>query len=97
MEKKKAKKSMIKFEINNFITVKLENDETVIYVRDEKFSICKHLVLNIPINEITSINEIQSIDEIPDRQVQKHEIPPKVEFWGHCSVRHEAVLLNAET
>lgn len=76
---------MIKFKINDFITVKLENDETVIYVKDEKFLICKHLVLNIPINEITSLDEIQSIDEIPDRQIQKQEIPPKVEFWGHCS------------
>jgi hypothetical protein len=78
--------SIINFKINNFISLKLEKGETVIYVNGDKFSICKHLVLNIPIDKISSFNEIQSIDEASERIAQKKiVIPPETEFWGHCS------------
>jgi len=90
--------SIINFKINDFVSLKLENNETVIYVKENKFSICKHLVLNIPIDKISSFNEIQSIDEASDRITrQRIVIPPETEFWGHCSVRHEAVWLNTGT
>jgi len=49
---------MSKFIINDYHSVKLENDETVIYVDSERFSICKFLLLNIPVDEIASFDEI---------------------------------------
>ncbi len=54
---------MIEFKINDYITLKLERDETIIYVASEPFTKCKYLLLEIPENEIDSYDEINSIDE----------------------------------
>ena len=96
----------MEFEVNKFIKLKLENNkETVIYVKDERFDQCKFLLLNIKSDEMGSVEDIDSIDEAAERLNSSAEegsqnfikIPPEVEFWGHCSVWHEAVWLNAET
>ena len=76
---------MIEFNVNDFITLKLENDKTIIYVNEERFLICKHLIFNIPTNRIRYYDEIQSIDEIVGLSNKRQEIPPETEFWAHCS------------
>jgi hypothetical protein len=86
---------MEEFTINKFIKLRLEDGKTVIYVNDERFDQCKFLLLDIPVNEMTSLNELESIDdaiqkldhslEQRDENGSKHIIPPEVEFWGHCS------------
>lgn len=84
---------MQEFKVNDYITLKLEDRKTNIYVAGKLFRQCKYLLLEIPINEITSINEIESIDEAAKRlghsleneMNSEHVIPPEVEFWGHCS------------
>lgn len=78
------------FTINQFITVRLENEETVIYVNGDRFNQCKYLLLNIPIENNNRYDELGSIDEaaeVLDRSMerQKDVILPQVEFWGHCS------------
>ncbi len=78
------------YKINDFITLKFENNETNIYVMKKHFSQCKYLLLNIPESEIEGYNEIDSIDEIAEFYDHSNEgdiisIPPKTEFWGHCS------------
>jgi len=105
------------FQVNKFITLKLEEEiiseeeglsetKTNIYVKGELFRQCSFLLINIPVEEITSLDTIESIDEAEERldpsleegnEQYEYEIPPETEFWGHCSVRHEAVWLNAET
>ena len=49
---------MIEFNVNHLITPRLENDESVIYVNEEKFLICKRLILNISTNNINHYDEI---------------------------------------
>jgi hypothetical protein len=81
------------FKINEFLSVRLEQEKTNIYVKGLFFNQCKYLLLNIPVNEITCFEEIESIDEAAeklDRSLErtspiKYEIPPETEFWGHCS------------
>ncbi len=88
------------FKVNEFITVRLEEAKTVIYVAGERFQQCKFLLLNIPVNEISSFNDIQSVDEgaeklnhsleprdesYSDFLKWSYDIPPGTEFWGHCS------------
>lgn len=80
------------FQINYYLSVRLENEETKIYVAGEPFIQCKFLLLNIPITQVSSFDEIQSIDEaaekvdeITERKIIELGIPPEVEFWGHCS------------
>ncbi|MHA1670082.1 MAG: hypothetical protein ACTSV5_05815 [Promethearchaeota archaeon] len=70
----------------------LERGNTTIYVVGQPFIQCKFLLLNIPIAKISSFDEIESIDEaaenvdgIVEEETRKIEIPPEVEFWGHCS------------
>jgi len=65
---------MKEFRINQYITLKLEEEfidkrenlskiRTNIYVKGEKFQQCSFLLIDIPIEKITLINEITSIDE----------------------------------
>ncbi|MBD3197389.1 MAG: hypothetical protein GF317_20200, partial [Candidatus Lokiarchaeota archaeon] len=82
-----------KFELNKYLTLKLEKGKTNIYVNGEEFRQCKFLLLNIPVNKVSEFDEIESIDEAAerlDRSMEgegrhEHKIPPETEFWGHCS------------
>ena len=85
---------MKEFKINEYITLKLEDNKTIIYVKDEEFMQCKALLLEIPTDKIKSLKNIESIDEVADRLDKALEfsdggindkIPPETEFWGHCS------------
>ena len=87
---------MSEFRINEHLSVKLEKSKTIIYVEGERFSQCKYLLLNIHIDKISTFDEIQSIDEASENfnkfsdanqnsSFNPLEIPPEVEFWGHCS------------
>lgn len=81
------------FKINNYITLKLEDKKTFIYVNNKKFRQCNYLLLNIPINQVVDFDKIQSIDEAAEkldnslepRHGRVDRIPPEIEFWGHCS------------
>jgi len=89
------------FHINEFLTVRLEEPftpratryQTVIYVGGRYFRQCKFLLLDIPIDKVSSLDEIDSIDEAAEKLDKSQEpvegyeprIPPEVEFWGHCS------------
>lgn len=85
----------MEFIINEFLSLKLENDITLIYVAGELFRQCKFLLLEIPVRDVTSLDEIKSIDEAAqelsrslepqDEFSRVDQIPPVTEFWGHCS------------
>jgi len=86
---------MNEFKINEFITLKLENEETNIYIKDQLFNQCKNLLLNIPAENVSSLNEIKSIDEAAEKLgwtedgqmgiTEGYSITPETEFWAHCS------------
>jgi len=80
---------MKEFKVSEYITLKLEYGKTVIYVNGELFKQCKFLLLNIPIDEVSSFDEIKSIDEASEKIIRLSEhrkgIDSKTEFWGHCS------------
>ena len=86
---------MLEFRINDFITLKFEDDKTNIYILGEEFIQCKYLLMNVPIQDIERYNEMNSIDEASEKldktlergnpEAFKINIPFKVEFWGHCS------------
>jgi len=91
---------MKEFRLNNYITLMLEDGKTNIYVDGELFEQCKFLLLNIPIDKISSFDEINSVDEAAENLSKKMEkryfpwgenemgnmeIPSEVEFWAHCS------------
>jgi Leucine-rich repeat (LRR) protein len=84
---------MKEFKINEFLSLRLEDRKTNIYVNNELFRHCKYLLLDIPIEDIDQFDEIKSIDEIEmksDRSLEfkdnlKINIPHETEFWAHCS------------
>ena len=92
---KSSKLSMKEFIINKFLKLRLEDGKTIIYVNNERFNQCKFLLLDIPVEEMTSLDDIESIDDVAQRLNRSLEranekrdqfyIPPEVEFWGHCS------------
>lgn len=99
MEKKNKKKiidSPLEFKVNKFLTLKLENGKTNIYVNGKIFNQCKFLLLDIPIDEVEEFIKIESIDEAEEKLNRSLEpivgyrrnndiIPRETEFWAHCS------------
>ena len=74
---------MKKFQINKFITLKLEEGNTNIYLNNNLFLQCKQLLMNLNENEIKSYNKLKSInDEIDQLFIDSEtKIPPETEFW----------------
>jgi len=88
--------NMRKFKVNSYITLKLEDNKTEVYIAGEKFIQCKHLLLNIPYRGFYhDLTNIESIDEAEERLKAVRNNPkenivmvvpkPEGEFWGHCS------------
>ena len=78
------------YKINQYLTLKLEDEKVNIYINDKLVNICKHLILEVPFQDVDQFNEFKSIDEIADkidRTIKKKNniIPLELEFWGHCS------------
>ncbi len=86
---------MIEFKVSDYITLKLENTHTELYVNGVLFMTCKSLLLSIPTSHQLSrhrpnpdLDKIQSIDEASETlgsDERQYYIPSKAEFWGHCS------------
>lgn len=84
---------MLKFSINLYLELRLEDKKTNIYVNNQLFIQCKHLLIHVPIEEMEDLRDIKSIDEVIEELHGSNEssknsemkIPPEIEFWGHCS------------
>jgi len=93
LKSKRYKRSFPTFKVNRYITLRLENRKSNIYVRGKKFQQCKYLLLDIQIDETRDYGDIESIDEAEEklqtpfgaRKKFELEITPETEFWGHCS------------
>lgn len=83
------------FKVNEFLSLRLVEvkgvKKTYIYVNDELFNYCNFLLINIPVDDITSFDEIESVDEAAEKlnirksESYEYQIPPETQFWGHCS------------
>jgi len=80
------------FEVNEYITLKLEKNQTVVYVDGKQFNQCKFILLNHKIDELEDLLTLESVDELAhnlDRSMEYErsfiEISPETEFWAHCS------------
>lgn len=81
---------MLEFRINDLITLKFEYGQTNIYLDNKLFRQCKFLLLEIPVDKVSSFDELGSIDEVAERLDKSMEktsvgIPAEVKFWAHCS------------
>ena len=52
---------MKEFKASNYITLRLEQNETVIYVNDKRFEQCKFLLFVLPKEEMRSVEEIYDV------------------------------------
>jgi uncharacterized membrane protein YvbJ len=89
---KSIKKEAIEFEINDFITLKLENSKTVIYIKGKKFIQCKYLLIEIPEENLEEYDDFLSIDDVSEsldhsfeKNINNFQLKPEIEFWGHSS------------
>ena len=79
------------FKINEYLTLKLKNGKTIIYIKDKEFLHCKYLLIEIPIENIKEFKEIVSIDEVSEKldhsleEKKMRNMSVETEFWGHCS------------
>lgn len=84
------KSTQAEFIINEFLTLKLEDNKTNIYIKNELFIQCKYLLLNLPkdyhsddINSIDDLKEKLGISSEKESIIVK--IKPEMEYWAHCS------------
>lgn len=54
------------FKINEFLSLHLLGNKIFIYVNGNKFTHCKYVLLNIPVEDINQFSSINSINEIMD-------------------------------
>ncbi len=78
----------MEFQVNNLITLKLENNKTVIYIDEKPFILCKCLYIDIPTEKfnldsigISSVDELRKKHDLPF----KYHLKPETEFWAHAS------------
>ena len=80
-------KVLEEFNVSEHLSLKLINDKTLIYVDNKLYLTCKRLVINI--SDIEDFNDLASMDEIVEKRRfsdgRSVFIPPRIEFWGHCS------------
>ena len=86
---------MREFIVNKYLSLKLEEEKTILYVDSKPFEQCKYLLLQIPQEHVNDLNSVDSIDEASEKLshiLEPHEgfermakINPEIEFWAHCS------------
>ena len=87
---------MKEFKVNEYITLKLENNETVMYINDklEEYNICCGVLTNVWGDSPSSIEESEeSLTSIIDTGQYQSSWPPEIrikitpeeEFWVYCS------------
>ncbi len=82
-----------KFKINNYLTLKLIDDKTYIYVSNKRYRELEKLFYQPKDNfkkidrEVKSMDDLAEILDHYDRDIMRYEykIPSKDLFWGHCS------------
>lgn len=80
------------FVLSRNLLLRLEKDQTVIYVAGERFNQCKYILLSRKVDRLEDLLSLDSIDELADkldnsmeRKRKSIEISPETEFWAHCS------------
>ncbi len=58
---------MKEFKVNEFITLKLVDNKTEIFIKNQMFRQCKFLLITIPIEQIDTYNELESIEEAAEK------------------------------
>ena len=58
--------SELEYKINDILTVKLEDGQTYIYVKNKRFLQCIRLILDIEKDKTIDYDEIDSVDEAVD-------------------------------
>ncbi len=80
---------MISFKVNEYISLKLEEGKTMIFVKGEEFLTCKTILLNVPLVDASDIVTMDDLFEkselIEGEDLKKHGIDIETEFWAHCS------------
>ncbi len=82
---------MQEFTVNEFISLKLKNSETKIYVNGEYFYHCKYLIISIPVDRLDEWEGYETMDQIikatgrSEGQRKATHLTPQEAFWGHCS------------
>ncbi|TFG00382.1 MAG: hypothetical protein EU542_08135 [Promethearchaeota archaeon] len=87
---------MNEFVINQFLKLKLENGNTIIYINNKKILQCRYLLLNNPIKNykeshdlhqnLSIDNQAENLDHSLELDEQEmFEITPETEFWAHAS------------
>ncbi len=64
---------MKEFKINEYLTLKLDNGKTAIYIAGNVFRKCKYLLINLEKDHMKDYDEMESIDEAIEFYSKEHE------------------------
>ena len=76
---------MQEFKVNEYLSLKLEDEVTNIYIKDFLFRQCMVILIDISVKKIITLNEIEFIDEGAEKLNKtieniEHRQIPKLEF-----------------
>ncbi len=81
------KKNIVR--LSRYISLKLEDTRTNIYIDNKLFMQCKSLIVHISIDKLKKYDDLTSIDDLEQEFLNSNhnqsELSPEDEFWGHCS------------
>jgi len=60
LEAKKIKE----FKVNKYISLKLEKDNSVIYIVNKPLRVCEYILIDYQIEQVTALDKLKSIDEL---------------------------------
>jgi len=63
--------SMLQFKINEFITLKLEDKKTNLYINGELFEQCSYILLNKRADKLEELQAIDSVDELAELSIDE--------------------------
>ncbi len=84
----------VEFMVNESLTLKLEKNETIIYVNGEQFDLCKILLMDIPIGKVDLYKEFESMDKLEEELDRLRE--RKFEIKERYSIEHFMPIVTPE-
>ncbi len=90
----------MEFKVNKFISLKLEDGDTNIYINGVLFNHCKYVLVKKNISNLEDVLLAESIDDLAENYAHDPEmidIPAETQFWAHCSNLQVWVEHNYDT
>ncbi|MFX0004665.1 MAG: Rab family GTPase [Candidatus Hodarchaeota archaeon] len=78
------------FKVNEYITLRLEHDHTIVNIAGKAFYQCKQILLDLPLDETKDYDRSRLMGKAIEilhgtrMKTKREKLTPGFEFWAHC-------------